>query len=508
VITELIEAGLFVPEAVNPLSSALALAPRMRDAVKEDPSLPRVCIVGAGPAGIALARQLYAARIPFDCFEQADRIGGLWAFQSEGGVSRAYRSLHTITSRDRNAYADFPFPRDYPDFPHHRLMERYFNAYVDWFGFRHKITLGCAVTRARQDERGLWHVTLETGETRTYDVLCPAVGQYWSPRWPDPHPPGHFDGLEIHSSQYVDPRNPMDFRGRKVVVVGFGNSALDIACELSRKENCDAAYLSVRHGVWVVPRHFGPKVWDAGRVHVALSGDGGKPKFTLRSLAHKMLPGLGAWLRLKRLEAAIGLPHQVGLPIPPEPWSQAQAAISTEFNTRVKLGDLKVVSEIVSFDGRRVNLKDGENIEADAVIWCTGYNRKFTFFDGAEADAIQDSVSLWMQIVHPTRPNLFHVGCVSAACAAMPLAEQQALFITDMVLGRFHPPSPRAMQAELAEARQLLAEGKAPDWYAEDVQCNAYVAAIRRVAKEAANAADRSPAVLARAKATSQLVSA
>jgi cation diffusion facilitator CzcD-associated flavoprotein CzcO len=167
------------------------------------------------------------------------------------------------------AYSDFPMPADYPDYPHHSHIATYFDAYVDHFGFRDRITFQCAVTWAKRREDGLWEVTLETGEKRLYDALCVANGHHWDPRWPEPKPPGKFDGLEMHSHYYIDPATPHDLRGKKVVIVGFGNSALDLACELGRRENTDGVWLSVRRGYWVVPRYFGADVLDFFNNHPA-----------------------------------------------------------------------------------------------------------------------------------------------------------------------------------------------------------------------------------------------
>ena len=99
-----------------------------------------VCVIGAGSSGIAAVKALAQRGIAFDCFEKSDRVGGNWVFRNTNGMSSAYRSLHINTSRARMAYSDFPMPDDYPDFPHHTQVAAYFDAYVDHFGLREKIT--------------------------------------------------------------------------------------------------------------------------------------------------------------------------------------------------------------------------------------------------------------------------------------------------------------------------------------------------------------------------------
>src|SRR6476469_4461658 len=96
--------------------------------------LPTACVIGDGSSGI-----------PFECFEKSDKVGGNWVFGNKNKMSSAYRSLHINTSRDRMEYADFPMPHDYPDFPHHTQIARYFDAYVDHFGLRDKITFETGV---------------------------------------------------------------------------------------------------------------------------------------------------------------------------------------------------------------------------------------------------------------------------------------------------------------------------------------------------------------------------
>lgn len=475
---------MFTPAAHNASVPALRLAPQCVTPVAVNPELPRVCIIGAGASGLAAAKTFHEAGIPFDCFDTSDRVGGLWAFKNKSGKSAAYRSLHANTSRDRTSYSDFPFPHDWPNFPHHTRLAQYFDAYVDWFGFRQKIELGRTVERARQGEDNIWTVTLDNGETRRYDALCVASGQFWNPAFPNPRPPGDFSGLEIHSKDYVDPTEPHDLRGKRVLVVGFGNSALDIVCELGRKENCAMAYLSARRGRWVIPRQFGARVWDALYPHPAV--ESGSSRRSLRAIVRSLAPRrLREWIRLWRLKTAHGLPHEHGLPQPAEPYFNAWPVISSELYQRVSGGDVVVKPDIASYAGRTIHFTDGSCAEVDAIIYCTGYKRIFPFFEQKFAERPQDSTSLWMQIVDPDRPSLFFVGFTNPGCAVMPMSEQQAIFVRDMLLDRFAPPSPETMREELDAASQEMQQGgKLPAWYADNIDCAAYVAALRSVARD------------------------
>lgn len=483
---------LFKPAAYNRSAPSLRLAPQCKTPIAVNHGLPRVCIIGAGASGLALAKTLYQAGIPFDCFETSDRVGGLWAFKNKSGKSAAYRSLHANTSRDRTSYSDFPFPENWPDFPHHTQLAQYLDAYVDWFGFRDKIQFERTVESVRRRDEAIWEVTLNDGERRRYDAVCVASGQFWHPLWPDPRPPGGFAGVEIHSKDYVDPTEPLDLRGKRVLVVGFGNSALDIACELGRKENCAMVYVSARRGRWVIPRQFGARAWDAFYPHPALASAGSSQR-SLRTVLRSLAPRrLREWIRLWRLEAAIGLPHQHGLAKPAEPYFEAWPVISSELYQRLAAGDLAVKPDVAAYEGPLVRFTDQSSAEVDAIIYCTGYKRAFPFLEPSFAEKRQDSASRWMQIVDPDQANLFFVGFTNPGCAVMPMSEQQAIFIRDMLLSRFAPPSQAAMRQELAEVRTRMRQGEDfPRWYAENIDCAAYVGALRRAARD--RRSDHSP---------------
>src|SRR4029077_17688114 len=131
----------------------------------------------------------------------SDRVGGNWVWANKNGVSAAYKSLHMITSRHNTAYSDFPMPDHLPNFARHDQVAAYFDTYVDHFGFRDRISFETGVQSARRDHDGLWHVVLETGETRLYDALLVANGHHWNPRWPEPPFPGSeaFAGEQLHA---------------------------------------------------------------------------------------------------------------------------------------------------------------------------------------------------------------------------------------------------------------------------------------------------------------------
>ncbi|MCX6387791.1 MAG: NAD(P)-binding domain-containing protein, partial [Solirubrobacterales bacterium] len=191
------------------------------------------------------------------CHEASDRVGGNWVFGNSNGMSASYKSLHINTSRERMEYSDYPMPKSFPDFPHHSHIATYFNDYVDNFGLRDRIRFQSAVARAELADDGTWTIIDSNGNVDRYDALIVANGHHWDPRWPEPSFPGRFDGKEIHAHSYTSSE---DIRGKRVVVVGMGNSAMDIAVEGSYVS--DKVYLSARRGAHIIPKYIFGKPLD------------------------------------------------------------------------------------------------------------------------------------------------------------------------------------------------------------------------------------------------------
>ena len=212
----------------------------------------KVCIIGAGASGIVAAKTLHERGIPFDCFEKGSNVGGLWRYENDNGAAVAYKSLHINTSRKKMQFADFPMPSDYPNFPHHSLIARYFDSYVDHFAFREKITFQTAVEHVKPLEGGNFRVVTEDrhGVRRTglYSAVLVANGHHSLPRLPKL--PGQFSGQALHSSRY---RSADEMAGRRVLVLGLGNSGCDIACDVARV--AERTFLSTRRGAHIIPKY-------------------------------------------------------------------------------------------------------------------------------------------------------------------------------------------------------------------------------------------------------------
>ena len=398
-------------------------------------ALPRACIIGAGCSGFTTAKRLKDEGVPFDCFEMSDNIGGNWYYKNPNGMSACYESLHIDTSKWRLAFEDFPVPAEWPDFPHHRQLLQYFHDYVDHFGLRPLITFNTAVTRAARNAEGLWEVTLSTGEMRTYDVLFVCNGHHWDPRTPEY--PGHFDGTAFHVHAYCDPFDPIDMRGKTVVVVGMGNSAMDVASELSQRPIAKKLIVAARRGVWVLPKYMDGKVADKAVM----------PAWMPRKL--------GVALARKKIKSAVGRMEDYGLPKPDHEPLEAHPSVSGEFLTRAGCGDITFKPNIKALEGRQVRFEDGSVEDVDVIIYATGYKISFPFL--VDADLTPDAdhqLPLYKRMMRPGVPNLFYMGLAQPLPTLVNFAEQQTKLVAAYLTGKYLPP-------ERAEMERIIVEDEA-----------------------------------------------
>jgi len=399
-------------------------------------ALPTVCIVGAGSSGIAGAKVLAEHGVPFDCFEASDEVGGNWAFGNANGMSSAYRSLHINTSRERMEYSDFPMPKDWPDFCHHALIKQYFNDYVDHFGIRDRITFSTAVKRAARGPDGVWEVALSTGETRRYDAVVVANGHHWDPRWPEPAFPGAdtFAGRQMHSHEYVDTQG---FEGKKVVVLGMGNSAMDIAVEVSLVT--ERTLLAARRGAWIIPNYLFGKPSDQLPVNPRIP-------FSLRQ----------RWVH-ELVKRVVGNPAAFGLPEPDHIVGQAHPTISNYILARVAHGEVVPKPNIAALEGTSVRFADGSVEEdVDVVVYCTGYKVTFPFFDEDLISAPDNDLPLYRRVFHPEVDNVFFLSLLQPLGATMPLAEAQAHWVARFLRGEYQLPPPADVRADMERERARM----------------------------------------------------
>ncbi|WP_425230445.1 flavin-containing monooxygenase [Sphingomonas sp.] len=396
------------------------------------------CIIGAGCSGFTTAKRLRDQGVSFDCFEMSDDVGGNWYFANPNGLSACYQSLHIDTSKWRLAFEDYPVPAEWPDFPSHAQLHRYFRDYVDHFGLRDAITFNTAVTSAERLTGGGWGVTLSTGEMRDYDTLFVCNGHHWDPKIPDY--PGRFDGPHFHAHDYRTPYDPVDLRGLNVVVVGMGNSAMDIASELSQRHLAKTLFVSARRGVWVLPKMVAGKPLDKAGV------------------PHWMPRKLGRALARRAVRKLVGRMEDYGLPAPDHRPLEGHPSVSGEFLTRASCGDVRMKPAIAELDGYNVRFADGSVEQVDAIIYATGYRISFPFFtDPALKPDADNRFPLFKRMVIPGIDDLFFMGLAQALPTLVNLAEQQAKLAAAAVAGDYVLPSVEEMRRITAadEATEL-----------------------------------------------------
>ncbi|NRQ40081.1 NAD(P)-binding domain-containing protein [Nonomuraea sp. NN258] len=453
--------------------------------------MKQVCVIGAGSSGLPVCQVLHERGIAFDCYEAGSEVGGNWRYLNDNGMSSAYRSLHINTSRKLTEYRAYPMPAEYPAYPSHVQMARYFDDYVAHFGFRDSILFRTEVTRVEPAAGGGWNVTSldrGTGEetVRHYETVIVANGHHWDPRYPEPVFPGAetFTGTQLHSHHY---RVPDEYAGKRVLVVGFGNSASDIAVETSAIS--ERTFLSTRRGGYVFPKFmFG---------HA--SDDLISPFLTM------VLPReMQRWIMAGLLKVTTGKVTDFGLPKPDHKLFNAHPTVSESLLPRLGHGDITVKPNISRFDRGTVHFVDGSSEAIDAVVWCTGYKISFPFLDEGVIAPTDNDVSLFHRVVDPRHPGLFFVGLFQPLGATTVLAEAQSAWVADLLDGTAALPSPEEMYREIARYKKRLAKRYvASKRHTIQVDHYPYLAELRRARRDGVRYAKRSASAGAGARPAS-----
>jgi dimethylaniline monooxygenase (N-oxide forming) len=268
-------------------------------------------------------------------------------------------------------------------------------------------------------------------ERRHYDHVLVANGHHWDPRWPEPSFPGSetFPGEQLHAHYY---RTPEVFAGKTVVVLGIGNSATDIAVEASR--NAARTYLAMRRGAWVLPKYLFGTPTDQLTDSPLARGPLKLQKVAMRTM----------------LRVAVGKMTDYGLPAPDHDVLEAHPTVSDDLLSRLGHGDITVKPTIRHFEGSTVVFDDGTRVDADVVVYCTGYKVTFPFLGESVLATDDNHVDLYRRVVPPDRPGLWFIGLVQPLGAVMPLAEAQSHWVADLIRGRVTLPSQAQMRAQIA----------------------------------------------------------
>ncbi|MGN0063962.1 MAG: flavin-containing monooxygenase, partial [Nocardioides sp.] len=300
------------------------------------------------------------------------------------------------------------------------------------FDLRGAIEFENGVLAARRMPDGGWELDTERTGTRQFDILLVANGHHWDPRLADK--PGEFTGTTMHSHSYIDPSTPHDLRGKRILIIGIGNSAADIAVELSSRTLDNEVVISTRSSAWIVPKYIAGKPADK---YYATSPY--LPVAWQRKAVQLMQP------------VSAGRPEDIGLPTPNHKFFEAHPTQSVELPLRLGSGDLRAKGDVERFDGRTVVFADGSAEEFDVVVHATGYNITFPFFDPELISAPDNEIRLYKRIFKPGFDDLAFIGFAQATPTLFPFVESQTRLVAAWLVGRYALPPLADMERVIDE---------------------------------------------------------
>ncbi|NXE37520.1 FMO1 monooxygenase, partial [Ptilorrhoa leucosticta] len=403
----------------------------------------RVAVVGAGVSGLTATKCCLDEGLEPTCFEQSQDIGGVWRYTEhiEAGRPSLYPSVISNTSKEMSAFSDFPFPEDFPVFlPNAQLLD-YLRRYAEHFSLREHIKLGTTVVSIRKHPdfatTGRWNVVTEAGGKQTshvFDAVMVCSGNFSEPSLPLHCFPGieRFRGQYFHSRQY---KYPDVFQGKRVLVVGMGNSGVDIAVEASRV--AAKVTISTTRGAWLLSRVFEHGYpWD-----MVLNT-------RLMSLIKTNLPrSLSWWLINYKVNQRFN--HEnYGLQ-PEKSCLVREPVLNDDLPSYILTGRITIKPGVKEFKDNSVvfhNCPEEEPI--DIVVFCTGYNFSFPFLEESVVRVENKHASLYKYVfpTHLQKPTLAVLGLIKPLGGIMPMAEMQARWVSRVFKGRGANVSPPVSQ--------------------------------------------------------------
>jgi len=376
-----------------------------------------ICIIGAGPSGITAAKNLAQTGLTnLVIYEKSDQVGGNWVYSENSGHSSVFETTHIIGSKSLSQYLDYPMPDYYAEYPSHQELKQYFNNYTDHFDIRKYIRFNAEVSKAALNDDNQWQITLKDGSSEVFDCLLVCNGHHCNPRFP--HYPGEFTGEMIHSHDYKSNR---PFAGKRVLVIGGGNSGCDIAVETSRV--AEHVSISMRRGYYFIPKFIM-----------------GRPVDTLNS-GVKWLPG---WMRNLGfrilLKLSVGNYADYGLQKPDHPLLGSHPVVNSELLYFIKHGKIQPRWDVKKFDEKTVHFIDGTCDQFDTIIAATGYIITFPFFERDLVDYSEGNVPLFKKVFHLTYKNLFFIGLVQPLGCIWTLSDAQAKLVASYIKGEYTLP--------------------------------------------------------------------
>ena len=395
--------------------------------------MKKIAVIGAGAAGLCAAKHLKSRGHAVTIYEIGSRIGGLWVYENDNGISPCYKSLHVNSEAKVTAYKDYPFPEGTPLYPDHLQLTRYLEGYADRFGLRPLIRFNAPVSEVRQTSAG-WVVTAGDGSVETYDSVVVGSGHQSEPR----HPPfaRDFAGDYIHAHSY---RVPEPYAGKHVLVVGIGNSACDIAADVCTQTA--STTIAARSPVLLMPRMF---------LGVPTSRVLGK-------LEKPWMPWpVRRFIRTTIARMAHGTMEQWGFRTPK---TRTHPAGHHLLIGQFIWGRITAKPGIRGVSGRTVTFEDGTARDFDAIIAATGYEVTTPFLIPAHAPMDGQWPDLFHRVVKPGVPGLYFIGFFNVSGGGnIRMMDDQAEYIAALETGEARLPSASDMRAEIAAERGRIAK--------------------------------------------------
>jgi len=367
---------------------------------------PYVCIIGAGPAGLAAARNLKLRGIAYRQFERHSGVGGIWDISNPG--TPMYPSAHFISSRDRSGFYGFPMPAHFPDYPGQKLILSYTNGFADAYDLRASIEFSTHITHVEKANDG-WRVTPSNGGSSHFSHVICASGHTWDPNWPSYS--GAFSGKAMHA---VDYSSSSIFKGMRVLIVGAGNSACDIACDAA--QTADAAFISMRRGYHFVPKHIF-----------------GVPADVFAARSNWMPFGL----RRAMFESLLRLWHgdltRLGLKAPDHRVLASHPIINSQLIHHLQHGDIAARPDIERLRGETVVFSDGRRECVDLIIYATGYRYSIPYADASLFDWDGNKPDLAYTVFNRRNPTLFAAGFTEMNAGGYYIFDEMTALIADAI---------------------------------------------------------------------------
>ncbi|XP_016373719.1 dimethylaniline monooxygenase [N-oxide-forming] 5-like isoform X2 [Sinocyclocheilus rhinocerous] len=415
----------------------------------------RVAVIGAGSSGLTSIKCCLDEGLEPVCFESSDDIGGLWRFKENPDPDRAsiYHSLIINTSKEMMCFSDFPIPAHFPNYMHNSLIMDYFRMYADHFQLKRHIRFQTKVLhitpRPDFSHSGQWDVETESKDGRrekqVFDAVMVCTGHHCHPHLPLQDFPGinTFKGKFFHSRDY---KNPEEWRGKRVVVIGIGNSGGDIAVELSRMAK--QVYLSTRRGSWILNR-----VGDNG-VPADMLFNKRMSNWLIQMLPVGFINNFGEKQLNKRFN------HKLYGLQPAHSVFNQHPMVNDDLPNRILSGTVSVKPNVQEFRGSSVVFEDGTvEDDIDLVVFATGYTFSFPFLSSHVIPVSKNKVSLYKYVYPPglERPTLAVIGLIQPLGAIMPISEMQARWATRVFKGLCKLPPMTGMMKDIKAKEEAMA---------------------------------------------------